>query len=240
MPRKTLHRILLIFLLALAGGLAWGWWWMASGRFPLAGDMHHDFGNVAIVGQTSGFEHTFHLRNRRSEPVVIETIRTGCGCTRAEASTMTVEPGATVDVDVQLSLARAGKKKTTVTLVIDGFGPMTLFLQAVGHRNEASLSLISPNLHLTPGEATPLTVMAEVQSTDLAPPTPTVTAPEGVTATFRGWKPVTARDAETARAAEWRGMFDVSLAEGAHADGSEMTVALGTGATVQVTIVGGP
>lgn len=240
MPRKTTHRILSLVVLVLAGGLAVGWWYMAIGRFPLTGDMHHDFGTVAIVGRSSSFSHTFHLRNRRAEPVVIEHVRSGCGCTKAEASTMTVAPGETVDVDVTLSLARAGRKRTNVYLEIADFGPQTLWIQAVGHREAAALTATSSSLHLTRGAPTPLMVMAEVQSTDLAPPTPTVVAPDGVTVSFRGWKPVTARDPETARAAQWRGMFDVSLADGAAPDGAELTVALGTGPPLHVTIVGAP
>lgn len=236
-PPRRARRLLLVIPLLLVGGLVWGWWYMASGRFPLAGDMSHDFGTVAITGSTSSFSHTFHLRNRRSHPVVIESIRSGCGCTKAEASTKTVAPGAPVDIDVTLSLARAGSKRTSVKLVIADFGPQTLWIQAVG-RKETVLTSPTSNLRLAPDAPARLIVTAEIQSTDAPPPAPTILTPEGVIASFRGWTAVNPREPATARAARWRGVLDVERSGPLPAGRSEMTVGLNDAPPVRVRISG--
>jgi hypothetical protein len=210
MSRRLVHNILFAVVL-LAGGVgAWGWWYMAAGRFPLAGDLSHDFGPVPIVGASADVTHVFALRNRTGDTVVIDSIIPGCGCTAATASAMDAAPGEGIDVEVVFSLTHAGHKRTYVSLMVADFGEQRLWLEGVG-RKETALSAASDMLRLTAGMATPLLIKAAVQSSDDPPPPPTIETPDGVSATFVEWTMVRAREAKTGKPAQWRGRIDVAL-----------------------------
>lgn len=209
-PRRVRRLLLLLVPLALIAALGWGWWYMAVGRYPLRGDLRHDFGEVPIYGRSSGADHTFHLRNVTGRTIVIEQIHQSCGCTDVRASTRTVEPGASVDINVTLRLSRAGKKSANVSLVLSDFGVQRLWVHGVGRKEMA----LWPNqfaLQLAPGEPTPLLIFAAIQSSDEEPQAPTVESPEGVAVSFVRWEQVRKRDAERQTAAEWRGTFMVEL-----------------------------
>jgi hypothetical protein len=128
----------LLIPLAVVGpivlALAWAWWYMAVGRFPLVGALRHDFGDLVLQeGRVTGV-HTFRLVNKTGETVVIDAIRASCGCAAGEASTTEVAPGASVEVETRLALFKPGRKQARVTLMLSGFGPQTLFIEgnAVG------------------------------------------------------------------------------------------------------------
>jgi hypothetical protein len=210
MPRRIRRLLFLLVPLLLIAALGWGWWYMAVGRFPLRGDMHHNFGEVAIYGSSASVVHTFHLRNRTGRTVVIERIFQSCGCTEVRESTRTIEPGQAVDIEVTLSLARAGKKSANVGLVLSDFGVQRLWFRAVG-RKDMALSASQFSLDLAPGEPTPLLIFAAIQSSDDEPQTPTVESPEGVAVSFLKWEQTRWRDARKKTAAEWRGTFRVEL-----------------------------
>jgi len=200
-----------------------GWWYMAYGRWPLAGDLSHDFGRVPIGGRSSSFDHTFHLRNRTGRVLEIETLRPGCGCTAVEASTMSVEPGAYVDIDVQLSLAHAGKKRASIAMIIKDFGVQTIWVEAIGEK-QTSVIVQQPFLVLDPTQPTPLQFMVELQGTDDEPEQPAVSVPDGVTASRVTWAPVRARSRDLP--ARWRGRVELTLDEPPLARGSEVRITL--------------
>ena len=81
----------LVIVLAAAGG----WWWLTQGQYPLAGSYRHDFGLVEWDHQFARASHTFTLRNRTDATIILEDPRPSCGCVKATASTLTIEPGAT-------------------------------------------------------------------------------------------------------------------------------------------------
>jgi hypothetical protein len=213
MPSRSglLRRLVLILSpLVVIAALGTGWWYMAVGRFPLRGDLRHNFGEVPIYGRSADVDYTFHLRNVTGRTVVIEQIHESCGCTVVQESTRTIEPGQTVDIAVTLSLARAGKKSANVALVLRDFGVQRLWVYGTG-RKEMDLWTSQYVLDLAPGETTPLLVFAAIQSSDEEPRTPAIRPPEGVSASFLGWERIRRRDADQRTAAEWRGRFMIDL-----------------------------
>jgi hypothetical protein len=208
--RRVRRLVLLLSPLVVIAALGWGWWYMAVGRYPLRGELRHDFGEVPIYGRSASVDHTFHLRNVTGRTVVIEELRQSCGCTDVRASTRTIEPGRTVDIAVTLSLARAGKKSANVALVLADLGVERLWVYGTG-RKEMSLWTNEIRLDLTPGETTPLMIFAAVQSSDDEPQAPTIRTPEGVSVSFIGWERIRRRDPARQTAAEWRGRFRLEL-----------------------------
>ena len=239
MPRRTRRLLLLLVPLLLIAALGWGWWYMAVGRFPLRGDMHHNFGEVAIYGRSASVAHTFHLRNRTGRTVVIERIQQSCGCTEVRESTRTVEPGETVDIEVTLSLSRAGKKSANVGLVLSDFGVQRLWFQAVG-RKEMALSAGQFSLDLAPGEPTPLLIFAAIQNSDDEPQTPTVESPEGVAISFVKWEQTRQRDPKRKTAAEWRGTFMVELQTDVLPADALLRIGLGQAEPLSIVLVRKP
>jgi len=222
-------------LAVLIAGGAWGWWWLNVGRFPLAGELSHDYGNMPIYGRSASAAHTFHLRNRTGKTITIEKIIPGCGCAEVEESTRVLEPGETVDISVTLTLGRSGRKKTDVTLVLGEAGVQTLWIEGTG-RKELSLWLSQRHLELTRGEATPFLLIVEVMSTDAEPETPEVKAPEPVEVEFVGWERLEKRDARTAWAARWRGRFRVALTGGELPAEAELEVRVGESQAVSIAL----
>ncbi|MCP3906303.1 MAG: DUF1573 domain-containing protein [Planctomycetes bacterium] len=200
-----------VLLIAVVAAAAFGWWYMAAGRFPLKGDVRHDFGDIPILGSEGSAAHTFRLTNKTGETIEIEKIQPSCGCTRAEANPRSVPPGATVEIDVALTLSRPGHKKTHVKMMLAGFGVQTLWIEGTGRKD----LVIWPNqefLRLAPGETTPLIISAARQGSDQPPDAPTIETPEGVRAAFVSWQPMGERETgDPAEPWHWRGRFDVTL-----------------------------
>lgn len=211
MSRKVLHRATIAVVALVLVGLAGGWWWMAVGRYPFAGEIRHDFGEIQILGTSGVKEHVFHLRNRRGETLRIAAIRESCGCTAAEPSTREVAPGETLELLVRLALSHAGEKTSTVSIILDDDTVQTLFIRGLGVRRER-LELGATQVLLAPGATQRLTIRFQVQDDDAEPPAPVFVPPPGVNAEFLGWELVKPRDPATRRAAEWRGLFELAFA----------------------------
>jgi hypothetical protein len=223
-----------IVLVLLAVG-AWGWWYLRVGRFPLAGNFSHDYGIIPIYGRSAGAAHTFDLRNRTGETLTIEKIIPGCGCAEVIASTRMLEPGEHVELSVTLTLSRSGEKKTTVELVLGDAGVQTLWIRGTGRR-ELSLWSTQQQIMLTPGESTPLHLIAEVASTDEMPAPPTIVAPEGVSVEFLRWERIEKRDARKQWAARWRGRFRITLDTDALPDDAQLLLSLGESQPIAIAL----
>jgi len=67
-----------------------------------------DFGNIK---ESDGIvTHTFHLYNKTSSPVKIESVATSCGCTTADYQTTPIEPGKMAQIEVAFNPARTEGK----------------------------------------------------------------------------------------------------------------------------------
>jgi hypothetical protein len=235
MTRRTIRNSSLALVLLLVGGFIFGWWYMATGRFPLAGSLSHDFGTVAIEGRVAGFTHTFELRNRTGRTIHIEKIKPGCGCTVASANKTVLEPGELVEILTTLTLAKAGHKSTYIKLVISDFGVQSLFLQADG-RKALSLDTGQPLVMLPHGWPTPFVMSADVQGSEEPPATPAVSdLPEGITMTFGGWR----RNSQPPRkgVVRWRGRFEIVREVENLPPDTKVSIGVGSAPPVIVTLM---
>lgn len=76
----------------------------------------HDFGALR-QGRPATF--TFTFQNVLDEPVVLETVRTTCGCTAAEWTEAPVEAGQSGEVVIEYSADRRGDFKKKITVFFD-------------------------------------------------------------------------------------------------------------------------
>lgn len=227
MTRRTVHRVVLpLVLLAVGGGGAGGWWYLTNGRFPLAGELRHDFGEVRFSGRTTTVEHTFHLRNRTGENVVIDKLVPSCGCTLAEVNDTVIEPGDEVRLHAKLALSGIGGKRTHVDIVLRDRAPMSVWLRATAIRTAALIPTVD-RVELGEGGSARATVMIDLQDPAQTPGTPELTTGAGIEATFAGWERVRDGSAEGAVAARWRGVIDLRLVDDRAPARSALVIRLG-------------
>lgn len=73
-----------------------------------------DFGEVE---QGVSVDHTFHLMNQGSEPLLVDQVKTTCGCTAAVTSATEIPPGQAATVAVTLDTTKlAGRTTKTLTV----------------------------------------------------------------------------------------------------------------------------
>lgn len=65
----------------------------------------HDFG---VLRQGRAVQHVFHFRNTTDAPIVLQTVRTTCGCTAARWTEEAVQPGATGEVTIEYDAYKRG------------------------------------------------------------------------------------------------------------------------------------
>ncbi len=71
-------------------------------------ETEHDFG---VVGQQQTVKHTFKFKNEGDATLVIENIKTTCGCTGTLLSKKEIPPGEEGDIEVSFSSGFSGGKK---------------------------------------------------------------------------------------------------------------------------------
>ena len=77
-------------------------------------DPVHDFGTVT-EGET--VKHTFVIKNTGSAPLVIDRVRSSCGCTAAVTKEKEVAPGKTTELEVSFNTrGRMGPNSKTITI----------------------------------------------------------------------------------------------------------------------------
>ena len=89
-PMKTIAKIVVTLLFTLIYGVS-------SAQINFF-EISHDFGEIAEEG--GKVEHLFHFRNTSSEPVVVLSAHSSCGCTKAEFSRKPVMPDSTSFIKV--------------------------------------------------------------------------------------------------------------------------------------------
>ena len=137
--RRRKRRNATVFLALLIGVplVLLGVYRVTVGRPYLVGDVEHDFGRVTGAGEAVVLEHTFRLRNRLAEPLKIAGIRPSCGCIVPVLDSHDVPAGAEIEVPVTLTIERYGRKRETITILVDGRGARVLTLRAVVDRPDA-------------------------------------------------------------------------------------------------------
>jgi hypothetical protein len=199
MRRQRTHTIALVLVLVVSGGAAVGFLAMKKAAAPLEGDTAHDFGDVYIMGETALVEHTFRLRNRLEETIVIDKVDSSCGCTVAKPSSTTINPGETIDLVATLRLTRSGTKRSDITLVLfhgDDLSTYKLLVEGTGVKIE-SLRVAPEQIALRAGLPIPLALRQETPDDATPPPPPEILAPEGITVDPGEWKLVRRAGATT-------------------------------------------
>lgn len=202
---KTLLRVLLVVILAAAGVLIVT---VTVGRGPFSGASQHDFGLVLIADQPVVLEHTFRLRNRTGDTLVINDVRPSCGCTIVTTSTRQVDPDGWLEVTARLTLKRSGFQRVHIYIEVAERGTEMLTLEATGQRTQR-LTSSQRMLRLRPGTPRTLVVFLEVHEDDQKPPAPKLTSPPGVAAAFVDWSQVQRRKRRKAIPARWAGRITV-------------------------------
>jgi hypothetical protein len=209
MSRRTLMTILVVALVPI---FLIAWYWIVLARPVLVGVDHHDFGFVAVEGSYSTVRHTFRLTNRSRKTLLINDVRTSCGCTTADnLAGHEVSPGQEIQLAAKLNLNRSGRRTESIFVEVDGRGVRTLTVTAVGRRSE--------RLHTRQGEVTLisdrptlLTVFAD-QWEDAPLEAPVIVTPDGVRHELRSWRlqsPANERRGEPAR---WVGQIALELVD---------------------------
>jgi len=80
-------------------------------------EMTHDFGRIKLNEPATV---TFSFTNTGTEPIVISTARSSCGCTVAEYTKEPVKPGGSGTVKATYNSAKAGGFQKTVTVTFNG------------------------------------------------------------------------------------------------------------------------
>lgn len=76
----------------------------------------HHFGELRR-GDTARF--VFRFQNAQPAPIVLETVRTTCGCTAAEWTEAPVEPGQTGEVVIEFDADKSGAFRKKITVFFD-------------------------------------------------------------------------------------------------------------------------
>ena len=77
----------------------------------------YNFGDVHVTAATEKIEHVYKIQNSGDTDLVIEKVKTSCGCTTASLSTKLLAPGDSVDLSAKLSLkGRNGNMTKSITI----------------------------------------------------------------------------------------------------------------------------
>ena len=76
----------------------------------------YDFGSVEL-GSTTGT--SFSFRNISNHPVLLQTVRTTCGCTAAKWPEQPVAPGATGDIRIEYVAEHPGPFRKKIMVFFD-------------------------------------------------------------------------------------------------------------------------
>ena len=203
---------------------------------PLAGESRHDFGIVPISGDRAAVDYTFRLRNRTGRTLIVNDVRPSCGCTSVKTSARSVEPGGTLEVATTLALTRTGFQRAHVYLDLGEAGMQTLTVQAIGRLTQR-LTATQKRLKLGSGRPATMVVLLEVHASNDPPPPPTITAPEGLRATFDTWHQVRRRNKRTATPARWVGRLTVEYTgEPSLPDGAALVIRADSDQTLTIPL----
>ena len=79
-------------------------------------ETEHDFGEVR---QSATVRYVFKFKNAIAEPIVLQTVRTTCGCTAAEWTEAPIAPGEPGEVTIEFDADRGGSFRKKITVFFD-------------------------------------------------------------------------------------------------------------------------
>lgn len=77
----------------------------------------HDFGQIA---QGTPVKTVFTFKNLTSEPLLIDNVRTTCGCTAPDWTKDAILPGAESEIEVSYNAAKEGKFNKAIKVYLKG------------------------------------------------------------------------------------------------------------------------
>lgn len=87
----------------------------------------YDFG---LLARSRPARHHFAFKNKSFKPLVIDNVRTPCGCTAVEWPDTPILPGDTASIVVEFNAAQSGYFHKTIKVFFQGFrGPDLLSVQ---------------------------------------------------------------------------------------------------------------
>ncbi len=168
------------------------------------GNAAHDFGIVQLSQAQEPLEHTFTLRNARSESIEVIHVQSSCGCAQVEATPDIVEPGGTLDVSAVLTLSDSGVKTARVRIhTSHSQEPFTLSLRATGRRSQ-QLTINRRHVEVKDDSAATVHLQYIDYDNDHAPPGPITTSSSEVEFVAHTWEMVHPGDAAASVPARWR------------------------------------
>ncbi len=239
-PRSIIRRQLraaLVLSLIVGGvlGSAWATYRLTVGKPQLDGVRRHDFGIAELVDRPVEFRHTFVLTNTSRRTIELANIRTTCGCTVAEPSTRTIGPGEVLEIEATLTLKNQGRKTSKIFLQYGGRDLDVLYLEGSVRRRQR-LSVAPGPRKLDPGVDLQRVILFLDYDGNDEPPAPSVTAPDGVDASFGGWQQVSRVRRADGLPAQWRGRVTLRQTGGTLSAVAAAEVAVGADQTIRLPL----
>ena len=75
-----------------------------------------NFGEIRLGGTR---EHVFSFKNTGSEPVILQTVRTTCGCTAASWTEEPILSGASGDIKIEYDATKTGSFRKKIRVFFD-------------------------------------------------------------------------------------------------------------------------
>ena len=239
-PRSSIRRQLraaLVLLLIVGGvrGSAWGTYRLTIGKPQLDGVRRHDFGMAQLIDGPVVFRHTFVLTNTSRRTIELASIGTTCGCTVAEPSTRTIGPGEVLEIEATLTLKNQGRKTSKIFLEYGGRDLDVLYLEGSARKRQRLSAAPGPR-RLDPGVDLQRVILYIDYDGNDEPPAPSVTAPDGIDASFGGWEQVSRVRRADGLPARWRGRVTLRHTGGTLSAVATAEVAVGADQAVRLPL----
>ncbi len=103
------------------------WFTLTQSRVQWLGPTSYDFGDLK---KGVPVQHEFRFRNAGAEPLVLEVVRTSCGCTALDWEDTVVPPDSTGSIRVEYDAKRSGWFRKKITVFFEGQRkPERLYIQ---------------------------------------------------------------------------------------------------------------
>jgi hypothetical protein len=97
------------------------------------GPTTHDFGDMTLYEDQT---HAFVFRNTTSEPLFIDNVRAGCGCTVPDWTEQAIQPDSTAELRVRFSPRQTGFLRKPIKVYFSGQRQAEkLYVEAFVERN---------------------------------------------------------------------------------------------------------
>ncbi len=187
MSKKTVHFIILTFVVFLLLALLALFGFQMLFGSALEGEKSHDFGIVPIERPHSTFEHVFVLKNVSDHTLQLVDAVATCGCTTSDWPDEPVLSGEVVLIPVHLELRRSEHKGSKVRLTFETGELVVLSIEGDGRYSQPMQSF-PPDMKVVDGDAEGSRYVLSLEWYKVStPPIPTFSTPEHITVVPDRW-----------------------------------------------------